>query len=187
MAPSLRRSPSVYIPRESSLAVRVMQISITTWSAHYNFFITAWIMLLIATVISATFCNILRWSRSCCNVWNVGWPGDVTDSMNVGGYQWNLLLRLSCSWTEGLILEWQCSQKEERPRGSGFFGRMSVLGAIDSSEGGVSSGTVGRCSQEEVLLGVPCCLFFRVPDEMRYMSWSWCMSEIDHYINCEKL
>ena len=41
---------------------------------------------------------------------------------------------------------------------SGFLERMSVLGAVDSVDGGMSSGTTRRCSQGEALLGVSCCL-----------------------------
>jgi len=62
------------------------------------------------------------------------------------------------------------SEGEEQPQGRGFLGRMSVLGAVDSSEGGVSSETAGRCSQGEDLLGIPCCLSSRVFDEMRHVS-----------------
>jgi len=39
-----------------------------------------WIMSLIVGMISVTLCNSLRWSRSYCNVWNLRWPGGVTDS-----------------------------------------------------------------------------------------------------------
>jgi len=49
------------------------------------------------------------------------------------------------------IMEWRRSRKEKRPGGSRFLGR-SVLGAVDSSEGGMSSGTAGRCSHEKALL-----------------------------------
>ena len=100
---------------ESSLAVQVMWISIIAWSARCDSFIMAWLCSWL-WVISAIFCNNLRWSRSCCNVWNVRWPGSVTYSMNVDGYQWGRLLRPSCSWQEGLILKWRRSRKE-CPRG----------------------------------------------------------------------
>ena len=86
--------------RESTLAVRVMRISITAWSARCDSFITSRIMSLIAGVISTTFYNTMRWNKSCCNVWNMRWPDSVTDSMNIGGYQWGQLLRPSCSWQE---------------------------------------------------------------------------------------
>ena len=177
-------SPNVYIPGESSMAVWVMWISITTWSACCDSFITAWIIPLIVKVISVKFYKSLRWSRSHCNVWNVRWSDGVTDSMNVGGYQWGRLLRQSCWGHEGLILERRCSRKEERPRGSGFLGRMSVFGAVDSSEKRVSSGKIRRCSQGETLLGISCCLSSGVSDEMWHVSWSWCRSEIDHTTAC---
>ena len=97
--------------------------------------------------------------------------------MNVSRYQWGRLLRLSCSGREWLILEWRHSWKEERSQGSGFLGRMSVLGAIDSSEG-VSSGTFERCSHGEALLGVLCYLSSGVFDEMRHVFWSWCTQKL---------
>ena len=91
-------------------------------------------MSLIARVISATLCNSLRWSRSRCNFWDVRWPVGITDSVNIGGYQWSRLLRPFCSWREGLILKWWHSQdsgqwilqNDGRPRGCWFLGR-SVL------------------------------------------------------------
>ena len=60
-------------------------------------------------------------------------------------------------------------QKDECHRGRWFLERRSVLGnnwAIFS----------GRSSPWRTL-----CLPLRVSDEMRYMSWSWCRLETDHY------
>jgi len=95
---------------------------------------------------------ILEWGRS---------QKEERYFMNVGGYQWGRVLQPSCS---GLILEWRHSRKEEHPRGSGFLGRMSVLEAIDSSEGEVSSGSFipwkEQCPQKQLddVRGVPYCL-----------------------------
>ena len=124
---SLHRSPSVYIPIESLLAVRIMWILITTWSACCDSFITVWIMSFITRVISLTFYNSLHWNRSCCNVWNMRWPGGATDSMNVDGYQRSWLLRSSCSGWKLLISGWWYSQwilqKEKCHRGRRFLRR----------------------------------------------------------------
>ena len=82
--------------------MRIMQISIIAWYARCVFFITAWVMPMIEGVIPAILCNSLHWSRSCRNVWNVKWPGNVSDSMGVGEYHGSCLLRLSWSitWTD---------------------------------------------------------------------------------------
>jgi len=109
-------------------------IGIITWSARCDSFITEWIMPLIARVISATLCISLRWSRSCCNIWNVRWPDSVTNSS-----QWGQLLRSSLLVTgridlgvatllEGVTSEKWIPQKDECHWGSGFLRRMSVLG-----------------------------------------------------------
>ena len=81
-----------------------------------------------------------------------------------------LVVAVTLLGAEEQVSRWRSSQKEERPHGSGFLGRLSVLGAVDYLEGGMSSGTAGRCFQGEVLLGVPCCLSLRVSDEMGHLS-----------------
>jgi len=121
MSPSSSLISYCIYTRRVFMVVWVMRISIIAWSARCDSFITAGIMPLIAGVISTIFCNSLLWSRSYCNTWNVRWPGGVTNSMNVGGYQRGRLLRPSYSGRERLISGWRCSGKEERPLGRRFL------------------------------------------------------------------
>ena len=116
-----------------------MRISIAAWSECCDSFITAWIMPLIAWVISAIFYNSLCWSRSCYNIWNVRWRGGVKDSMNVGGYQWGKLIVTVLLEMERIDLgvatlseggassgQW-IPRKDECPRGHWFLER-SIFG-----------------------------------------------------------
>ena len=62
-------------------------VSITAWVARCDYLITAKILPLIARAIITTFRKSQCWSRGRCNVWNMGWSGGVTDSINVGDNQ----------------------------------------------------------------------------------------------------
>ena len=129
---------SVYIPGEFSLAVWVMWVLITAWSAYCDFFITIWIMPTIDRVILAILRNNLHWSRSC-NVWNVEWPSSVSHSHGVGGYHGSSLLRLS----------WSTRRTD--------FEMMNTLGTVNSlGTREWSRECSGCCSSENRLDGFLC-------------------------------
>ena len=84
-------SPSGHIPKDLSLTVWVMWISMTTRFTCYDFLVTTGTLPLIMGANTVTFCNNLCWSRWHCNVWNVGWSGGVTNSISVGENRWSWL------------------------------------------------------------------------------------------------